>query len=402
MNSNSVALESPERLPGETGAYTEREPVVIDADDTWMKPLAGEALAPGAPSRKRARLAFMPAVNWDRFEPGARGRVVGMAIAVAGGLAVSGGAILLQRHHQAHQTVAASGPAEVGVPPSPTVIGHAQAPPVPAPAASKPAMVPPDAAAPPKLDEALADFQSLRVPTGPGEVGVAPRPVSQAAQPTPLAAQASPPTQAPAPVGETRVLASAPPAATADAAKAAVEVKPAPLSQAQQIEVIGLVKELGAQLRDTRTRVSELHDAVAQLSKQVETRTNDFEVRLGLAEAATELSASAKAGATTSSGTTLSVAAIVPAHPPGSRAAAAVPVPPPPPPAPERRTVKDYVVKGASPGLAVLSALNPVTGSPSVIEVAVGDQVPGVGKVKSISQRGATWIVLTEAGPIQP
>ena len=402
MNSNSVALESPERLPGETGAYTEREPVVIEADDAWMKPLAGEALAPGARSAKPPRLAFMPAVNWDRFEPGARGRVVGMAIAVAGGLAVSGGAILLQRHHQAHQTVAASGPAEVGVPPSPTVIGHAQAPPVPAPAASKPAMVPPDAAAPPKLDQALADFQSLRASTGPGEVGVAPRPVTQAAQAAPPPAQASPPTQAPAPVGETRVLASAPPAATADAAKAAVEVKPAPLSQAQQIEVIGLVKELGAQLRDTRTRVSELHDAVAQLSKQVETRTNDFEVRLGLAEAATELSASAKAGATTSSGTTLSVAAIVPAHPPGSRAAAAVPVPPPPPPAPERRTVKDYVVKGASPGLAVLSALNPVTGSPSVIEVAVGDQVPGVGKIKSISQRGTTWIVQTENGPIQP
>jgi len=394
MNSNSVALESPERLPGETGAYTEREPVVIEADDARMKP--------GARSAKPPRLAFMPAVNWDRFEPGARGRVVGMAIAVAGGLAVSGGAILLQRHHQAHQTVAASGPAEVGVPPSPTVIGHAQAPPAPAPAASKPAMVPPDAAAPPKLDQALADFQSLRASTGPGEVGVAPRPVTQAAQAAPPPAQASPPTQAPAPVGETRVLASAPPAATADAAKAAVEVKPAPLSQAQQIEVIGLVKELGAQLRDTRTRVSELHDAVAQLSKQVETRTNDFEVRLGLAEAATELSASAKAGATTSSGTTLSVAAIVPAHPPGSRAAAAVPVPPPPPPAPERRTVKDYVVKGASPGLAVLSALNPVTGSPSVIEVAVGDQVPGVGKIKSISQRGTTWIVQTENGPIQP
>jgi len=394
MNSNSVALESPERLPGETGAYTEREPVVIEADDARMKP--------GARSAKPPRLAFMPAVNWDRFEPGARGRVVGMAIAVAGGLAVSGGAILLQRHHQAHQTVAASGPAEVGVPPSPTVIGHAQAPPAPAPAASKPAMVPPDAAAPPKLDQALADFQSLRASTGPGEVGVAPRPVTQAAQAAPPPAQASPPTQAPAPVGETRVLASAPPAATADAAKAAVEVKPAPLSQAQQIEVIGLVKELGAQLRDTRTRVSELHDAVAQLSKQVETRTNDFEVRLGLAEAATELSASAKAGATTSSGTTLTVAAIVPAHPPGSRAAAAVPVPPPPPPAPERRTVKDYVVKGASPGLAVLSALNPVTGSPSVIEVAVGDQVPGVGKIKSISQRGTTWIVQTENGPIQP
>ena len=123
-------------------------------------------------------------------------------------------------------------------------------------------------------------------------------------------------------------------------------------------------------------------------------------VRLGLAEATTALSASARAGGPAPASTTLSVAAVVPARPPGSRAAAAVPVPAAP--APERRTVKDYVVKGASPGLAVLSALNPVTGSPSVIEVAVGDQVPGVGKIKSISQRGTTWIVQTENGPIQP
>jgi hypothetical protein len=201
-------------------------------------------------------------------------------------------------------------------------------------------------------------------------------------------------------VAEVHVLASAPPAASPDAAKAAAEVKAAPLSQAQQIELIGLVKELGAQLHDTRTQVTDLFDAVAQLSKQVETRTNDFEVRLGLAEATTALSASARAGSPAPAGTTLSVAAVVPGRPPGGRAAATVPVPPPP--APERRTVKDYVVKGASPGLAVLSAPNPVTGAPSVIEVAVGDQVPGVGKVKSISQRGATWIVQTENGPIQP
>jgi len=276
MDSNSVALESPERLPGETETYSEREPVVIE-DDTWMTPLAGEALAPGARPRKPPRLAFIPAVNWDRFQPGARGRVALFATAALVGLAVWGGAFLFQRQHQAHQAVAANGPAEVGVPPSPTVIGHAPAPPASAQAAaSKPAVIVPDGAAPAKLDQALADFQSLRAPAGPGEVGVAPRPASQAAQPTPPAAQASPP----APVGETRVLASAPPAATPDAAKAAAEIKAAPLSQAQQIEVIGLVKELGAQLRDTRTQVTELHEAVAQLSKQIETRTDDFEVRL--------------------------------------------------------------------------------------------------------------------------
>ena len=401
MNSNSVALESPERLPGETGTHTEREPIVIEADDAWMEPLAGETLAPGGRSRKPSPFAFMPKVNWDRFEPGARGRATALAAVVLAGLAAGGGAFLLQRHHQAHQAAAVAGPAEVGVSSSstsPIVTGHAPAPPAPAQAAaSKPAAIAPEGVVPPKLDQALADFASLKAPTGPSEVGVAPPPASPAAQPAP---PASPPTPAPAPVAEVHVLASAPPAASPDAAKAAAEVKAAPLSQAQQIELIGLVKELGAQLHDTRTQVTDLFDAVAQLSKQVETRTNDFEVRLGLAEATTALSASARAGSPAPAGTTLSVAAVVPGRPPGGRAAATVPVPPPP--APERRTVKDYVVKGASPGLAVLSAPNPVTGAPSVIEVAVGDQVPGVGKVKSISQRGATWIVLTEAGPIQP
>jgi hypothetical protein len=398
MNSNSVALESPERLPGETGTHTEREPIVIEADDAWMEPLAGETLAPGGRSRKPSPFAFMPKVNWDRFEPGARGRATALAAVVLAGLAAGGGAFLLQRHHQAQQAAAASGPAEVGVSPSVAVTGHAPAPPAPAQAAaSKPAAIAPEGVVPPKLDQALADFASLKAPTGPGEVGVAPPPASPAAQPAP---PASPPTPAPAPVAEVHVLASAPPAASPDAAKAAAEVKAAPLSQAQQIELIGLVKELGAQLHDTRTQVTDLFDAVAQLSKQVETRTNDFEVRLGLAEATTALSASARAGSPAPAGTTLSVAAVVPGRPPGGRAAATVPVPPPP--APERRTVKDYVVKGASPGLAVLSAPNPVTGAPSVIEVAVGDQVPGVGKVKSISQRGATWIVQTENGPIQP
>jgi len=399
MSSSSATLKSPERLPGEAETYI--EPVVVEADDAWMNPLAGETLDPGARSRKPSPFAFMPTVNWDCFEPGARGRATALAVVVLAGLAAGGGAVLLQRHHQAHQAVAASGPAEVGVSPSPTVTGHTPPPPVPAQAAaSKPAVIAPEGVVPPKPDQALADFASLKAPPGPSEVGVAPPPASPAAQPAPPPAQASAPTPAPAPVGETHVLASAPPAATPDAAKAAAEVKAAHLSQAQQIELIGLVKEMGAQLHDTRTQVTELHDAVTQLSKQVETRTNDFEVRLGLAEASAELSASARAGGPAPASTTLSVAAIAPVRPPGGRAAATGPVPPPP--APERRTVKDYVVKGASPGLAVLSALNPITGTPSVIEVAVGDQVPGVGKVKSISQRGATWIVLTEAGPIQP
>ena len=59
------------------------------------------------------------------------------------------------------------------------------------------------------------------------------------------------------------------------------------------------------------------------------------------------------------------------------------------------------MVKGASPGLAVLAALNPMASSGNVIEVGVGDPVPGLGRVKKVYQRGTTWIVETENGLIQ-
>jgi hypothetical protein len=35
------------------------------------------------------------------------------------------------------------------------------------------------------------------------------------------------------------------------------------------------------------------------------------------------------------------------------------------------------------------------------LQIGVGSQVPGYGKVKSIDQRGTTWVVQTENGPIQ-
>jgi hypothetical protein len=36
-----------------------------------------------------------------------------------------------------------------------------------------------------------------------------------------------------------------------------------------------------------------------------------------------------------------------------------------------------------------------------VLYVALGDQVPGIGHIKSIYQRGTTWLVQTDAGVIQ-
>jgi hypothetical protein len=49
----------------------------------------------------------------------------------------------------------------------------------------------------------------------------------------------------------------------------------------------------------------------------------------------------------------------------------------------------------------MLSALDASGGEEQQLPVAPGDNVPGWGKVVSISQRGATWVVKTDHGLIQ-
>lgn len=65
------------------------------------------------------------------------------------------------------------------------------------------------------------------------------------------------------------------------------------------------------------------------------------------------------------------------------------------------RTVHDYHVQAASLGVAVLGDANAPQGQASRYLVTVGDQVPGVGRVISITQRGPSWLVLTDHGTIQ-
>lgn len=180
----------------------------------------------------------------------------------------------------------------------------------------------------------------------------------------------------------------------------------------QQIAVLGLVKDLAAQLRDTRLELAQMHQTVSQLATQVETKTSDFDARLSMAEAAAMVQSSAKAATPTvpatdteptpaTAGSTAapvvvrvaSARGIVPASVAAPASNAVAPS--------DRRTVKDYVLKGASPGIAVLASLNPAPGSAAVIQVGVGDPVPGLGHVKRVYQRGMTWIVDTDSGSIQ-
>lgn len=175
-----------------------------------------------------------------------------------------------------------------------------------------------------------------------------------------------------------------------DAVEAATKLLAAPLAPKQQVEVVGFVRELGAQLKDTRTTVAQLNDTVIQLKQEIESRTADFDTRLSFAEAGSALMQSAKAGEKARLASGPAQVAIHPVALTQSIAAASA-----------SRTAKEFRIQGASPGLVVLNALNPAAGEEAVLYKALGDQVPGLGRIKAIYQRGTRWLVQTDGGLIQ-
>ena len=65
------------------------------------------------------------------------------------------------------------------------------------------------------------------------------------------------------------------------------------------------------------------------------------------------------------------------------------------------RTVPGYHVQAASFGVAVLRDASAAPGQAGGRLVTVGDQVPGVGRVTSITPHGTSWVVQTDHGVIQ-
>ena len=61
---------------------------------------------------------------------------------------------------------------------------------------------------------------------------------------------------------------------------------------------------------------------------------------------------------------------------------------------------RNYRIQAASPGLAMLSAID---GGPDdrPLEVAIGTDLPGYGKVRSIEQHGQAWVVKADRGSIE-
>ncbi|UZO94722.1 hypothetical protein [Roseomonas mucosa] len=187
----------------------------------------------------------------------------------------------------------------------------------------------------------------------------------------------------------------------------AATLQAAPMSTPQQIQVLNLVTELGVILRDQRLENSKLRDTMQHMDE----RMQDYDRRLALAEARGAITAAMGGGAPPAA------AASAPAAAPVTPAAVTVTAPAPAPSGTSARgsrtvaaaapvaaqdaTPRRYRVQAASPGLAMLAEVDRTGDVGNLLQVGVGDDVPGFGKVRSIAQQGTTWVLTAERGTIR-
>jgi hypothetical protein len=232
--------------------------------------------------------------------------------------------------------------------------------------------------------------------------------LGQPAQPAP-----SPPSVA-APAPAAAAASTASPVKTSDPVEAAGELRPAPLTPADQVQVLELVTQMAAMVRDLRAQHAQLRADFGKAATDNAARLADFERRLALAEARHALSAAQIAGeplAAVPPASAPAPAEGAPAVPgPGARQASSATAVTAPVvltavaaalPTSDKGPPKRYRVQAASPGLALLAEIDRGGGDGAQLEVLVGDTVPGYGKITSIGQRGTTWVVTTEHGNIQ-
>ncbi len=261
--------------------------------------------------------------------------------------------------------------------------------PAPAPATVTPASPSPEAA--PPLEVGLASQVPATAPSA-----------APAGNPAQASAEPVSPASAPADRVSPVVVAARIPN---DAVDVAIALRPGPLARGDQIDVLHAVAQLGIIMRDLRAQNAALRASVQASTEKLDGAVADFERRLALAEARGALNAAmgADPGAAPASSApattvpaprTVHLSGSATTQPAGAQAQAGAGTAP-------ASGLRRYKVQAASPGLAMLSELDRSGGEGSQLQVGVGDQVPGYGKVTAIQQRGPTWLVQTDRGAIQ-
>ena len=177
----------------------------------------------------------------------------------------------------------------------------------------------------------------------------------------------------------------------------------APMSAPEQIEVLNEVARLAIIVRDIRAENVALKAKVQSTSDRVDVAVADFTRRLSLSEAHGSIDA-AMSDASATSSSAQSRAGGQPGYGGGSAgglrgAPSATRIVNPSIVAPGPAAQVRYRVTAASPGMAMLALIDRSGGDGAQIQVAVGDQVPGYGRITAIQQRGAAWVVQTDKGP---
>jgi hypothetical protein len=195
------------------------------------------------------------------------------------------------------------------------------------------------------------------------------------------------------------------PKAVAGAVSSPPGSEPKQISPAQETELYSMITEIATLVHQTRMELAGVLNQQKKSAGAVEARLMDFERRLNLGEATralkdaqsvsitTEASASAPvpnpAALDAKPGKPLMKALVTASVRPGEEVNAPVPAPP------------RYRVQAASPGLAMLADMDLSGEESKPIQVSVGGQLPGFGRVIKISQHGTSWVVQTEKGAIQ-
>ena len=177
------------------------------------------------------------------------------------------------------------------------------------------------------------------------------------------------------------------------------------VSSAQETAVSAMITELSTNIHKNSDLLVKLQAEQKKLADAVAGKLADFERRLSIGEARRALDGASAAvmraslPPETGESTVVAVTPAQPLLPTPVKHAAAKPTDKADKDAAE--SVLHYRVRAASPGLAMLAAVDQTGDDSKPLQVAVGGQVPGYGRVIKIAQRGLAWVVETEKGEIR-
>ncbi len=364
----------------------------IDTD----RPLAPSASLAGIDLPSRPAAVVLP-----RYTPEPRDQDLAEVLAVRPGAAASGAPSASQAARakqgkpttteQPAQTAQAFVPHEPG---SAIISGPATPntpPPLMTEAAASP--IPPHAAA--------RDItKAVVAAAGPEVAQPQPKPVAQQAAPLAEQQEGHKPDAAPAPAGKPAPPGVAPASAPLDAASQAIHLQAGPMSNGDQIQVLELVTKIATMVSDLKSQGAALRADFAKTTADNQARLADFARRIALTEAIKAV-AVAQHASDPAANATPAVADPLPGHPAAVLTPVAVTRPDVAVPSTAPQDAKRYRVQAASPGLALLTEIARGGGDGAQIQLTVGDTIPGWGKVKSVSQRGTSWVVSTDKGVIE-